>query len=169
MTPELLATRKAETLKMYGIDTIKSVAQRLAQSITMGRGKTEWAIDQLLEALVNGCPYCHGRIHLDNGVFDHKDPIGGAVRRQTADSQLKKYADRPENLHIICTACNQLKGDFTHEQYMQLRAFLAGKEALEAKLRRRLQMTASFYKQARIRQAQRGYKGPPRGKKFRGF
>lgn len=168
MNPEI-ETLKQTQLKMYGIDTIKSVAQRLAQSLTMGRGKTEWAVDQLLLALAEGCPYCKGRIYLDNGVFDHKDPIGGAVRRQTADSQAKKYADRPENLHIICKPCNQLKGDFTHEQYMQLRAFLAGKENLEAKLRKRLQMTGTFYKQARIKQAQRGYRGPVRGRQFRGF
>lgn len=169
MTPELLEQRKAEQLKMYGIDTIKSIAIRVGRGVTMGKGKTEWVMDKLLEAFVLGCPYCKGRIYADNPVLDHKDPIGGAVRRQTADSQAKKYADRPDNLHIICTPCNVLKGDFTHEQYMQLREFLMGKEGLEAKLRKRLQMTGTFYKQMRARQAANGYRGPVRGKKFGGF
>lgn len=169
LTGELLEQRKQEQLRIYGHDTIKVVAQRLSANITMGIGKTEWAIDQLLEALVNGCAYCHGRIYLDNGVIDHKDPIGGAVRRQTAASQAKKYADRKENLHIICQRCNQLKGDFTDEEYRQLITFLAGKEQLEMKLRRRLQMTGNFYKTQRIAKAKRGYKGPVKGKAFRGF
>lgn len=163
-----LESNKAGKLKMYGIDTIKPVAQRLVGSILMGRGKTEWAIDQLLQALVEGCPYCRGVIHLHNGVIDHKVPIGGAVRRQNASSAAKRHADRPDNLHIICIPCNDLKGDFTHEEFKELRAFLAGKEQLEAKLRRRLMHAKTFWKQQRVTQQLKGHKGPPRRKRFNG-
>lgn len=144
-------------IDMYGLAEIKIVASRLAQGIT-GVGKTEWAVRELVHALAYGCPYCHGRIMLNNGTIDHKEPIGSAVRNSPAGSQARKYADRRENLHIICESCNQLKGDFTHDEYMALRAFLAGKEQLEMKLRRRLSQTASFFKMKRQLATQRGYK-----------
>lgn len=169
MTPEELEARKAQQLKMYGLDTIKSIAQRVGHGVALGQGKTEWVMDRLLEAFILGCPYCKGRIYADNPVLDHKEPIGGAVRRQLATSQARKHADRKDNLHIICKPCNQLKGDFSHEEYMQLRAFLAGKEGLEAKLRKRLHMTANFYKTQRQRQAANGFRGYSRGKRFTGF
>lgn len=140
--------REARQLDMYGLAEIRIVASRLATGIT-GTGKTDWATRELVHALAYGCPYCHGRIMLDNGTIDHKEPIGSALRNAPAASQARKYADRPENLHIICKPCNQLKGDFTHDEYMQLRAFLAGKEQLEMKLRRRLSQTASFFKMKR--------------------
>lgn len=165
---EELEQRKQAQLKMYGLDTLKSVASRLSSGIT-GQNKTVLALDMLLEALVNGCPYCVGRIYLDNGVIDHKEPIGSAVRNQSATSQARKHADRPANLHIICTPCNQLKGDFSHEEYLALRQFLNGRETLEMKLRRRLQMTGTFYKQMKARQKANGYVRPRTSRRFRGF
>lgn len=169
MTEEELDKRKAEQLKMYGLDTLKTVAKRIGASVALGQGKTEWVTDQLLTALVLGCPYCKGRIYLDNPVIDHKEPIGGVVRRQAATSQARKHADRKSNLHIICTPCNDIKGDFSHEEFRALRAFLAGKEQLEGKLRRRLLQSRTFWKQTRARQKSNGFKGYPGGKRFNGF
>ncbi len=156
-TTMALDDREQRQADMYGLDTIRDVARRLATGIT-GTGKTDWAATELTHALAYGCPYCHSRIMLDNGTIDHKDPIGSAVRNSPAGSQARQHADRHDNLHIICQACNQLKGDFSHEEYMELRAFLAGKEQLEMKLRRRLSQTASFFKMKRHADIARGKK-----------
>lgn len=166
-----LDDREQRQLDMYGLDTIRDVARRLAAGVT-GTGKTDWATQELIHALAYGCPYCHGRIMLDNGTVDHKEPIGSAVRSSSASSQARKHADRKDNLHIICKPCNQLKGDFSHEEYMQLRAFLAGKEQLEMKLRRRLSQTASFFKMKRnqdIAKGKRPFRPRRGGGGFGGF
>ena len=161
---EPLDQREQRQLDLYGMDTIRDVARRLATGIT-GTGKTDWATRELIHALAYGCPYCESRILLDNGTIDHKDPIGGATRRAAAGSLARRLADDPDNLHIICKPCNQLKGNFSHEEYIALRAFLADKPQLENKLRLRLSQTGSFFKMKRNQEIARGKRpfNPRRG------
>lgn len=161
--------REQRQVQLYGPEEIRAVSLRLSTGIT-GTGKTDWAVIELVHRLAYGCPYCQGRIMLDNCTIDHKEPIGSAIRNTSATSQLRKHADRRDNLHIICQACNQLKGDFSHEEYMQLRQFLAGKEQLEMKLRRRLSQTSSFFKMKRQIAISRGKRPfqPRRGNTRRG-
>jgi 5-methylcytosine-specific restriction endonuclease McrA len=170
MVPMELDAREQQQLAMYGLDTIRDVARRLAAGIT-GKGKTDWATHELIHALAYGCPYCGGRIMLDNGVIDHKKAIGSAIRNAPADSPMRRMFDNPDNVHIICTPCNQLKGDFDHEDYVALRAFLDEHESLERKLRRRLSQTGTFFKLRKADQAARGKKPPihRRGGGFKGF
>lgn len=150
-----LTDKEQRQLDLYGAETIKEVARRLASGIT-GKGKTEWASRELIRALAYGCPYCQGRILLDNGTIDHKIPIGGALRNAPANHPARKAADHPDNLHIIDVPCNQLKGNFTHQEYLELREFLKDKPGIERKLRQRLSQTGAFFKLKRHQDIARG-------------
>lgn len=126
----------------YQEKDIREHATKLCQSLSWGRGKQEIAYEKLVYALENGCPYCKTVLALGDVVFDHKDPIGSYRR---AGGEIKKYLDRPDNMHGICIPCNQLKGDFTHEEYTLLCNFLNDHTDLRIKLDNRLKQSKSFW------------------------
>lgn len=60
------------------------------------------------------CVYCRAPIDILNLSLDHKTPL-----RRGGGPEL-------ENLHLPCAKCNGSKGDFTHEEYLLIVAFMEG-------------------------------------------
>lgn len=71
----------------------------------------EWLWQQMgLQAIL--CPYCRTPIDILSMQLDHKTPLhrGGGPEL--------------DNLQAICKGCNGSKGEFTHEEYAALVAFM---------------------------------------------
>lgn len=54
------------------------------------------------------CPYCRCPLDVLNMTLDHKEPVsrGGSLRLS--------------NLQGCCDSCNRVKGDLTHDEFMEL-------------------------------------------------
>lgn len=60
------------------------------------------------------CPYCRAPIDILNLSLDHRTPL-----RRGGGPELS-------NLQPICKRCNSAKGEFTHEEYLLIVAFMEG-------------------------------------------
>jgi hypothetical protein len=60
------------------------------------------------------CPYCRAPIDIITLSLDHKTPL-----RRGGGPEL-------DNLQVVCKGCNGSKGQFTHEEYSLLVAFMDG-------------------------------------------
>ena len=74
-------------------------------------GKWLWTQIQLGVIL---CPYCGAPIDILSMELDHKTP-----KRRHGGPELA-------NKHCICKKCNGSKGDFTHEEYVEIVKFMQG-------------------------------------------
>jgi 5-methylcytosine-specific restriction endonuclease McrA len=74
-------------------------------------GKWLWTQIQLN---ATPCPYCRAPIDILSMELDHKTPF-----RRRGGPELS-------NKHCICRKCNGSKGDFTHEEYLLIVAFMEG-------------------------------------------
>lgn len=83
----------------------------------------QWLWQQMgLQAIL--CPYCKAPIDVLSMQLDHKTPL-----RRGGGPEI-------DNLHAICKPCNGSKGEFTHEEYSALVAFM---ESAGASFRKRLE------------------------------
>lgn len=83
----------------------------------------QWLWEQMgLQAIL--CPYCRTPIDILKMQLDHKTPL-----RRGGGPEI-------ENLQAICKPCNGSKGEFTHEEYSALVAFM---ESAGASFRKRLE------------------------------
>ena len=77
------------------------------------RAFQQWLWQQMgLQAIL--CPYCRTPIDILTMQLDHKTPL-----RRGGGPELA-------NLQCICKGCNGSKGEFTHEEYAALVAFMEG-------------------------------------------
>lgn len=60
------------------------------------------------------CPYCGAPIDILSMELDHKTPL-----RRHGGPELS-------NKQVICRKCNGSKGDFTHEEYVEIVMFMQG-------------------------------------------
>ena len=74
-------------------------------------GKWLWTKIQLGVIL---CPYCGAPIDILSMELDHKTP-----KRRHGGPELS-------NKQVICRKCNGSKGDFTHEEYVEIVNFMQG-------------------------------------------
>lgn len=60
------------------------------------------------------CPYCRAPIDVLSMQLDHKTPLkrGGSPHL--------------DNLHCACGRCNKAKGEFSHDEYLLIVAFMEG-------------------------------------------
>ena len=60
------------------------------------------------------CPYCRAMIDIISLSLDHKTPL-----RRGGGPEL-------DNMQVTCKGCNGSKGQFTHEEYARIVAFMEG-------------------------------------------
>lgn len=101
-------------------------------NIRMGRGKKAFLMGLIRDALGKFCRYCHEVLHIDNISIDHREPFQGT----RGDALAHKVLDRPENLEVVCRACNRRKGNFSDSEYERLLSFLG--DPLNIALRKKL-------------------------------
>ena len=58
-------------------------------------------------------------------------------KREYSDAELRRL-DSPENLHMVCKPCNQLKNDFDDAQFKRLLAWLEANTDIKPLLIKRL-------------------------------
>lgn len=124
-------------------EPIKRKASTLGANILGGRGKTEWLVSLIGDAVGKNCPYCDTELSLDNISLDHKVPIGSSeVRRKKSENrEAREVADRRDNLHLVCRKCNQLKGKIPHDSFLKLLAFLSTDKIMEHEVLSRLRQS----------------------------
>jgi len=99
------------------------------------------AIDGLVRAAIGApCPYCSNTMTLDNLSLDHKEPLNRA-KGKLHPLDVRREADRPENLQIVCRSCNGSKGNFNDAEFRTLRAM-----TFWPKIQKRLAIAASSWK-----------------------
>jgi hypothetical protein len=92
----------------------KGVSLNIAPDAILPFGRREfqawlWKLMGLQAIL---CPYCRTPIDILSMQLDHKTPL-----RRGGGPQI-------DNLQAICKGCNGSKGEFTHEEYSALVAFM---------------------------------------------
>ncbi len=124
-------------------DPIKKKAMVIGANLRMGKGKQDFIMTAVRAALGAPCRYCEQTITLENINCDHIEAYkSNAIRRNKAENrEIRQHMDRRENLQMICKACNQLKGELDHSQFVALKEFLATDEWLEIVITRRLRMS----------------------------
>lgn len=98
-------------------------------------------IDKLLRAaLGRPCPYCENALTLENVSLDHKSPLNRS-RGKLHPIEVRRVADRLENLQIVCRSCNGSKGNFDDLEFRALMAL-----PFWGKIKKRLAIAASSWK-----------------------
>lgn len=130
------------------VSDIAKKARVLAANILGGKGKLERFVTMLEGAIGSGCSYCGIELTLKNVSLDHKTPYRSSAdrRNKKENKEIRLLMDRFDNLQLVCSRCNQLKGTLTHEQYSNLRNFLSGDEDMRSIIEARLmRSSAPFY------------------------
>lgn len=125
---------------------ILAKTKRITSNIRL-KNKTEIVSKMIEEALGKPCEYCGEIITLKNLSIDHKIPI---KHRKVAKGEYSKKEleelNKPENLHIICKRCNDVKSDLTDEEFRELLSFLKDKDDLRKKIINRLRRSQNIFK-----------------------
>ena len=120
----------------------------LGANILGGKGKLQFLMELISETVGTPCKYCSEVITLRNLSLDHKVPyLSTEDRRQKAKNKAKRaYADRRDNLHIVCVDCNSVKGQMSHDDFSSLLAWAAtrGPEMI-GYIRRKLSQSRSVF------------------------
>jgi 5-methylcytosine-specific restriction endonuclease McrA len=130
-------------------------ARNISGSIRLGKGKMETVYGLLCDAIGNPCVYCGTEITIENASIDHKTPRQGSKvwdrskkKQIYTDAEIREL-DKASNLHIVCRACNQRKGEFNHEQFILLLAFLSIHADIKELLFKRFNHSVLFFKKKR--------------------
>jgi len=89
-------------------------------------------------SLGTACPYCPVVLTVENVSLDHAVPKARVAR--------KSEQNVLSNLQCVCRECNQVKGEFTHNEFTRLLEVLDAEapEAL-AIFRKRMKMATMVY------------------------
>lgn len=124
-------------------DELEKKAVVIGANLLMGKGKKEYLTKLISNAIGSECPYCGVELTIKNLSLDHKEAYQGTnVRRNKAENkEIRAHMDRKENLHIVCKDCNQLKGAFDHDDFVDLLRFIGDRPRMEEVMRKRLVMS----------------------------
>lgn len=117
----------------------------LSANLRMGKGKKEFVKGLIAGAIDTNCPYCKVQLTILNISLDHKIAINSSKLRRGVATEERRYADRADNLQIICRACNAHKSNFDHEEYLLLLEFLEKYPIIKKKMFRRLSHSGAMW------------------------
>lgn len=146
---KLIAEFGKETKRPDGqADAVVKKAIVIGANILMGKGKKDFLVRLISEALNTPCPYCGVELTLENISLDHKEAYGSTElrRNKKENKELRAKMDRKENLHLVCKECNTLKMDMDHEDYLEFLKFFDGRQKAMNSVFRRLKMSVNPYR-----------------------
>lgn len=135
-----------------GDDPIAKKAFTLFNTVSLGKGKKEYALKAVKKSLGKPCRYCKILLTLENMSLDHITPFSETKWR--TNKLVKKQLDVVANIQIVCRSCNQLKGNLPHDKFMKLLEFMDTDLEVKAYLLRKLAQSNimwSFKRNARNR------------------
>lgn len=142
-------------VKYTDVRGIEKKAIVIGANILMGRGKREFLMSLISNALGTSCLYCDTKITLENMGLDHKDAYKTSAARNNkkpGTKEFRRHMDRQENLQIICKGCNQIKGSMDAVQFERLLDFLKTDEDMRKTVLTRLKRSvAPFARNQRAR------------------
>lgn len=129
-------------------DAVVKKAIVIGANILMGKGKKDFLVRLISDALNTPCPYCGVELTLENISLDHKEAYGSTElrRNKKENKELRAKMDRKENLHLVCKECNTLKMDMDHEDYLEFLKFFEGRQKARNSVFRRLKMSVNPYR-----------------------
>lgn len=127
-------------------------AWSMASPLRIAGDKRGIVRDLLEKALGTPCPYCQTTLTLENASLDHKAPMSSfwPSTHGRIPLQVRRIADHPNNIQIICRGCNGNKGDFSDSEMRMLLDL-----PFWDKLKRRLSASKTFWAKQRAEGAQK--------------
>lgn len=129
-------------------DPIRKKAMVVGANLLMGKGKLEFLMGLVGDAIGSKCIYCGEELSLDNMSIDHKEAYGSTkLRRSKAENRdIRKKMDRRENLQIICRPCNSIKNDIDHDDYLSFLEWSGAHPNAANSINRRLRISSAPFK-----------------------
>lgn len=146
-----LTKKRYEDLKVSNPERAK--ARSLSGDIRLPK-KLDIIEAKIRAALGKECDYACGRpITLENASLDHKEPrthskvYNRKTGKQAYTDEEIRLLDSPDNLHIVCRSCNQLKSDLNDLQFRTFLLFIRANPDIGKVLTRRLNFATASWAQ----------------------
>ena len=153
---QCISRRNRDRIQNFKIsDPIRYKATTLSGSVRLGKGKIEIMLNLINSYINRPCIFCGVMLTDKNISLDHKEPIHHTTlydrknKKSLKTYEELRYLHRPENLQIICSDCNQIKGDLNNDNYIKLCNFLNSEPEIKNYVRKKIKASRVYFSRNR--------------------